>query len=354
MGALKGASISWWACIHAFTLGALTTAVIGYSTHFTAALTRGPLQALWPLAVKIALIQGALIVMLLRPAWTTVHTMAACLIAAVMLWHATTLARMHRKAFANHLATTSWSYVIAALLLALAIGFAIAAQFVDKHDPLIAAHARSAVWGFGWITLVGTVITFLPTVAGVPMVSRFQHARIFAAYGVLVVGASACIAAGWSRTGGVFLAGAAVVSAWVLFPTITQVIRADASLNAASLHITCGILWVLACMIGDAVALIAGSTARLGTAGALLALLGAGFAQSVLGATSQLVPVLTGSAAARDRLAAGLCFRAAMLNFGGLIAIAVSPAAGAAFMAAAIIWHVIALSTSIVKVKRNV
>jgi len=280
--------------------------------------------------------------------------MAACLIAAVMLWHATTLARMHRKAFANHLATTSWSYVIAALLLALAIGFAIAAQFVDRHDPLIAAHARSAVWGFGWITLVGTVITFLPTVAGVPMVSRFQHARIFAAYGVLVVGASACIAAGWSRTGGVFLAGAAVVSAWVLFPTITQVIRADASLNAASLHITCGILWVLACMIGDAVALIAGSTARLGTAGALLALLGAGFAQSVLGATSQLVPVLTGSAAARDRLAAGLCFRAAMLNFGGLIAIAVSPAAGAAFMAAAIIWHVIALSTSIVKVKRNV
>ncbi|WP_343898650.1 hypothetical protein [Corynebacterium glaucum] len=153
--------------------------------------------------------------MLLRPAWTTVHTMAACLIAAVMLWHATTLARMHRKAFANHLATTSWSYVIAALLLALAIGFAIAAQFVDRHDPLIAAHARSAVWGFGWITLVGTVITFLPTVAGVPMVSRFQHARIFAAYGVLVVGASACIAAGWSRTGGVFLAGAAVVSAWV-------------------------------------------------------------------------------------------------------------------------------------------
>lgn len=354
MSAASGASISWWACIHTFTLGALTSAVIGYSTHFTATLTRGPLPALRPLAAKILILQGCLMVMLLRPGWTMAHTVAACLAAAVILWHAATLTRMHQRALANRLATTSWAYVVACLLLALAIGLAIAAQFTDRHDALVAAHARSAVWGFGWTVLMGTVITLLPTVAGVPTVLRFRDARVFVAHGLAVAVTAACIAAGWSRTGGLILVGLALTSAWVLLPIIAELTRPVASLNAATVHITCGTLWVLACMGGDAVALIFGSTERLSTAGGLLALLGAGFAQSILGATSQLIPVLTGNAGARDRLAAGLCFRAVLLNLGGCVAVLLSPVVGAVCMTAAVVWHVSTLLISMTKVKRSI
>jgi len=104
----------------------------------------------------------------------------------------------------------------------------------------------------------------------------------------------------------------------------------------------------------DAVALIFGSTERLSTAGGLLALLGAGFAQSILGATSQLIPVLTGNAGARDRLAAGLYFRAVLLNLGGCVAVLLSPVVGAVCMTAAVVWHVSTLLISMTKVKRSI
>ena len=35
-----GAPVVWWDIIHPFTIGALTTAIIVFSTHFTEALTR--------------------------------------------------------------------------------------------------------------------------------------------------------------------------------------------------------------------------------------------------------------------------------------------------------------------------
>ena len=40
IAASLGAPVVWWDIIHPFTIGALTTAIIVFSTHFTEALTR--------------------------------------------------------------------------------------------------------------------------------------------------------------------------------------------------------------------------------------------------------------------------------------------------------------------------
>lgn len=59
-----GANVVWWELIHPFTIGAMTTAIIVYSTHFTEALTRMQARGYKSVAWRVALIQVGLVLLL--------------------------------------------------------------------------------------------------------------------------------------------------------------------------------------------------------------------------------------------------------------------------------------------------
>ncbi|QYH19581.1 hypothetical protein JKI95_11285 [Corynebacterium aquatimens] len=277
--------------------------------------------------------------------------MAAFAIAGAVSLHAVTLTKMIRRAFINQLAVTSWAYVVAACLLVFAIGFAVTAQYVANHDAFIAAHSRAAVWGFAWTAILGTSLTMLPTLAGTQVAPRVRnrcpHALIL--HGLAVTLAAGCLAAGWVRIACVFLLASGACSASLLQPTLAQLLSVRTPRSAASVLVGCGVAWMFACLVGDAAALAAGLPIRAMTGGPLASLLGAGLAQTLLGALSHLIPVLTGRPAARATLAHGSLWRAILYNVGGIVAFVGFPAVGAATMVAAAMWHIAKLGLSLQK-----
>lgn len=347
--------VSFWANIHTLTIGVITTAVVVYSAHFTATLTRGPQISYAQLGSEIAIIQASLFILLTQPPWTTTSTFAACAIAVVASWHAVTLTKMIRRAFVNQLAVTSWAYVVASCLLVLAIIFAVTAQYGFSHDAFIAAHSRAAVWGFAWTAILGTSLTLLPTLEGAQVAPRVRRRcpQVLILHGSAVALAAGCLSADYVRAAGVFLLVSTACSASLLQPTLTQLLRVGAPRSAAAVLVGCGVAWMFVCLIADGTMLAAGHPGKGLDSGMLVSLLGAGLVQTLLGALSHLLPVLTGRPAARHIPARGLFWRVTLFNIGGVVALASFPTTGGAIMVAAATWHVVQLGDSLLRAGRS-
>lgn len=351
----SSAPVSHWARVHTLTIGAITTAIVGYSTHFTATLTRGPQPSYVQLGAEIAIIQVSLAWFLLHPVWTTANSVFAAAVAAVIIWHVRTLTRMIRRAFTNHLAVTSWAYVVAGCLLLIAVALAVLAQYSRNHDAFIHAHSRAAVWGFAWTAVLGTSLTLLPTLTGghVNVKARNRYPQALIIHGIAVALAAACLAAGLPRSAGAWLLISAASCASLILPTLVEVVHKHTPRNASALLLWFGIVWLFACLVGDAVLLAAGHLPPSLTAGIAVALLGAGLGQTLLGALSHLLPVLTGRPAAKEHLARGLAARIALINAGGCAAIAGFPVAGGDAIAVAGLWHTAQLGISLKKASQD-
>lgn len=343
--------VSHWVRVHTLTIGAITTAIVGYSAHFTATLTRGPQPSYVQLGTEIAIIQASLVWFLFHPVWTAASSVIAAAVAVVIAWHVRTLARMIRRAFTNHLAVTSWAYVVAGCLLIAAVSLAVWAQYADDHDAFIHAHSRAAVWGFAWTAVLGTSLTLLPTLTGghVNVRARNRCPQALVVHGAAVAFTSVCLAAGRPRLAGALLLVSAASCASLMLPTIADVFRRLAPPNAPALLLTCGMAWLYLCLVGDAASLVAGHLPPSLTVGITVALLGAGLAQTLLGAVSHLVPVLTGHPAAREHVARNSIVRIVLINAGGSAAIAGFPVAGGVAIAVGSLWHIARLGISLQK-----
>ena len=71
-----GAPVVWWDIIHPFTIGALTTAIIVFSTHFTEALTRTAGGDYRGVGSRVGLVQLGLILLLIDRAVSYTHLRA--------------------------------------------------------------------------------------------------------------------------------------------------------------------------------------------------------------------------------------------------------------------------------------
>lgn len=339
-GALPGGR---WFALHLFTLGTLSTLVLGFTQHFADTLTRtASAWPRWPLAIYLA---GALGVLGGRLAGERSLLAAGAVVATVgVLGSYLRLRRARRSAVGARFAwvvrlyeRAHGAFVHGAVLGALLGTGALPGEWYATGRL---AHLHINVLGWAGLTVLATVVFFGPTMlrtriergADDRAARALRHGATALTVGVLALlaaavgGAAGVVLRMGAAAGLAVLAGAAAV---VLLPVIRACLAPSES--AARLPLLGAALWLLAAMATDVVAVAAGAWWLLDPVG-LAALLG-GLLQLVLAVLVYLAPSLGRAAttgARRRRLQASAVGRSVAMNTGvtGVVAAALLRAGG--------------------------
>lgn len=350
-GVHRGIPDSGWLLVHLALLGAVTNAILVYSWHFAEALLRLPVPSRRALAVRLALINaGAAAAMggVVAGAWPLAVSGAAA-VGAAAGWHGAALLVRLRRALPSRFRSTLRYYLAACALLPFgaAAGALLALPGTDDgtdlHARLLLAHESINLLGWVGLSVLGTLVTLLPTMlrtraeeSAEPVARR--------ALGVLLAGV--LLAAGGALAGVREAAGAGVVLflAGVLLSAVplARAVGRRPPAAFAPLSAVASVVWLV-----GALARLAWLCATAPTWDALHVALGdltpafaAGFAaQVLLGALSYLLPVVLGGGPAEVRrrtetLDAGAWLRVVLAN--GALVLYVLPVPSTVRVAAAV------------------
>ncbi len=351
-----GAPVVWWDIIHPFTIGALTTAIIVFSTHFTEALTRTAGGDYRGVGSRVGLVQLGLILLLIDRAgydWGPLADAASILIIAALTWHLWFVARRLRGSLSGSFAVTVRCYIAAAVFMIASVVLVIlSGNGVGEYSLLVGAHSRGMIWGFAWLTVIGTVVTLLPTLSATA-ISPTARARCTRALIVHCVGLSlamALYAVGLTRVAGVAQLLVVLAAVLVIQPVLATVMGRSPRLTTATVSVIAGLVWMLALCAGDAISAAVGAYPRTITLVLLPAFLGAGLLQLVTGVLHHLLPILTG-ARPNSTERTGYA-RLLLINVGGLLTLLGANAAGLIMMGIGLAANVIAVGRAIYLKKR--
>ena len=294
-----------WLLVHLLLLGAVSNAILIWSQHFAAAMQRLPDgdthrdQSLRLLAFNA----GAVVVIggMQAQSWLTV-ALGAILVAAAVAWHAWSLWRGMRRALPSRFGLTVSYYVAAAALLpfGVAIGVAMAPDELSEstHAQFALAHIAINVLGWVGLTVVGTVVTLIPTMLHTQVaegtVTATRRALPVLLTGIAALVAGALLGLQWMAVAGIvaYLIGLAVIG-WPIGHALqwrTQYRYAPASVIAS-------LVWFVTCVVALGAILARASSWETAAdrADLLAAPLLVGFAaQLIIGALSFLIPVVLG------------------------------------------------------------
>ena len=295
--------VSGWLMVHLLLLGAITNSILVWSWHFAQALLRGPtpgnrgmVARLIGLNVAVALV----VVSMIFNVWvlTLVGSIGVGLAVAA---HAVVLGLRARKALPSRFGPTVWYYVAACLLLPVGagVGAALASGISgEAHVRLMLVHVTVNVLGFVGLSVLGTLMTLLPTMLrtrvadGAEAVAR--HGAIPLLAGVLLTAAGAAAGVMFLCSVGlaIYLGGAI----YICVP-LAKVVRSKRPTTFAPLSAIAALLWLLVSLVWLlALTFSAGSWEALQRGiESVVPVLAAGFAAQVLGAAlTYLVPVVLG------------------------------------------------------------
>lgn len=325
---------STWLMVHLVALGALTHSVMVWSAHFTAALlkTRDDDATRRRADVRLGVLAaGSLLVFAGVPTaqwWLVV--VGATAVSAAVLWHGAVLVRDLRRALPGRFRICIRYYVAAAACLPVgaAFGATLAWGLDDRwHAAFLVAHSMTMLLGWIGLTVVGTFVTFWPTVLRTRMDDRAERLAkqvlpvLLASIGVVILGSMLGVRA-VSVAGLVLYAGALIWWGRCLVAPL----RAKPPREFAAASILAGAVWACVAIIATAVHVGRSDDVELASGYPMLASLWVvGFLlQLVTGALSYLLPSVIGGgprvvragAAEFDRFAT---VRLVVIN-GGLIA----------------------------------
>ena len=351
-----GAPVVWWDIIHPFTIGALTTAIIVFSTHFTEALTRTAGGDYRGVGSRVGLVQLGLILLLIDRAgydWGPLADAASALIIAALTWHLWFIARRLRGSLSGSFAVTVPFYIAASVFMIVSVVLVIlSGNGVGEYSLLVGAHSRGMIWGFAWLTVIGTVVTLLPTLSATA-ISPTARARCTRALIVHCVGlalAMALYAVGLTRAAGVAQLLVVLAAVLIIQPVLATVMGRSPRLTTATVAVIAGLLWMLALCAGDAISAAVGAYPRAITLILLPGFLGAGLLQLVTGVLHHLLPILTG--ARPDTTERTGYARLLLINLGGLLTLLGATVAGLIMMGIGLAANVIAVGRAIYLKKR--
>lgn len=314
---------SVWLMVHVMLLGAATNAIVIWSAHFSAALSRLPDKPdRRDEIIRLVLLNISVIVLLVavvRGQWP-VTLISGLVIFAVVAWHTWELLSRMRRALPSRFGATVRYYVLAGLFLMVGVGLGVLTSRggfdLRLQVGLVFAHASVNVLGWIGLTIVGTLVTLWPTIlrtqaaAGAERAAR--RALPILAVGIAIVALGSLAGVRLLAVVGlvIYLVGLAVASKPMLAET-----RHKPPSSFAAWSVLAGWVWFLACIA--AVALIAAISPTWEQisqrAGALTSLLIVGFVAQVLaGALSYLLPVMAGGGPAPTRWRNSVVDRAAM------------------------------------------
>ncbi|WP_240777904.1 cupredoxin domain-containing protein [Nonomuraea basaltis] len=307
-----------WLLIHVFLLGAVSTAILIWSEHFTVALLRVRTPPQRGSLTRVALLNAATVAVLTGVSvgpWQLAAAGAA-LVVGVVLWHSAVLVRLVRQALPGRFGHVIGWYVSAAGALAVGgvLGGLLAAHIGQEgaHERLHAAHAEVNLFGWVGLTVLGTLFTLWPTVLRTRMsdgTRRASRVGLWLAVPGLAV-AVAGLLAGWRWVAPAGLAAYAAGGLAVLAP-LADALRRKRPHTGASWMLGAAIVWFEVALAADLVVVATRPAHEVGAAlEPLLPLVLVGFvAQVLLGSLLHLLPAMLGGGPARFKENAALLER---------------------------------------------
>ncbi len=287
---------SWWGPLHAFLAGTVLLAISGASQMFTITWSASPAPPrrlvsaqLWSVTVGVAVV---LVAVTLDIPWLTWS--GAALVAGGLIGLGASISRSVRHSLLRRFDLSARFYLtaLASGTIGVLLGGLIGSGAAGESFPTMRlVHSHLNLIGLVGFTIIGTIPTFLPTVA---------HHRAVSGKEALVgwwlcVGSAALITSGLfapteSVGVGALLAGVAAVI--VLFGVVTRLWDKGRT-KLSFLQISLGVCWLAALIAADGISLISGAQAgsfSRWTAAAVIA----GVCQVLLGSLAYLIPVLLG------------------------------------------------------------
>lgn len=350
---------STWVMVHLALLGAMTHAVFVWSTFFAQALLKTP-EAVDPRkhqTIRLAvLIGGVACVITGVPAglWWLV-LVGAVIVSVAVGWHAVAMTRRLRAALPSRFAVTVRYYLAAAVCLPVGAAFGVLLArwpASDLFGRLLVAHTLTMLMGWLGLTIMGTLVTFWPTMLRARVHPRAaglaQQALPVVLAGLVLIIIGALAGVRWMTVAGmvVHLAGVLWWGRGLIGP-----LRAAPPRRAPALFATAALAWGLVLLVALPLH-VAAAESWGGVAGGYLPITTVavlGFALQLLtGALSQLIPTVLGGgpavrAAVDAEFARLLRTRFVVLNAGLLVALLPVPSAvgrvalGAAIAAVALL-----------------
>ncbi len=330
-----------WLPIHLLLLGAVSNAILIWSTYFTEALLRlRETRSHTTEAIRLGGFNtGAVTVVWgMTTDQSRVVTVGALLAVVAIAWHTLGLLRRMRRSLPSRFGATVRYYVGAGALLPLGIGLGVimsAGTLTESvHARVALAHVTLNVLGWMGLTVVGTLITLWPTMLHTRIPDGAERTGRRA---LLILLLSLLVAAGSALADlrGLTAIGLLGYAAGLVYAgrPLLQEARERAPQTYATWSVGSGVLWLVASVV--ALALVVASAPSwidaATTADRLAAPLLVGFAaQTLLGALSYLVPVVLGGGpvvarATHAALDTGARTRLIAINV-GVLAVAVSDA----------------------------
>ncbi|MDO4928392.1 MAG: hypothetical protein Q3976_04945 [Corynebacterium sp.] len=322
-----GLEISWWLRIHSFTIAVIATAIMAYSAHFAEALSRKSAGSHRGLAIRILLLNFGFVLLVCGRTgdqFTTLSLAGSLVIAASFSAHGYDLYQARRHQFATKNIRSVSYYITAVVLLVFAICASVSATYtIDGYTAWIAIHSRTMIWGFVWCTIIGTLITFYPTIAKAKIsptaLARIPRALTIHVFGLALYGAGQLVAS--SVLGGLGLSLVAIASVLILYPALRETNSKGA---AGSTQIQFAIAWMVIALLADAFMHFHGQDPRMTFLWLLPVLLGCGIVPLILAVLGFTIPALRGGGPeiinqARSRAATAWRLRMVLTLIGGIL-----------------------------------
>ena len=355
-----------WLMVHLLLLGAVTTALLVWSWHFSVAVLRAPQaptrrgEVVRITTANIGALGVVVGVLANAPAVTILGAVA---VAAAVAAHVGALVIQLRRALPSRFAFTVRAYVAAGLLLipGIALGVLMARGTWDAttYSQLLLGHVTINLLGWVGLPILGTLVTLWPTMLHTRLAldaeQQARRALPLLTGGTLVTTAGALTGLDLLAAAGV--AGYLLGIGLTVAPMVTEM-RQRPPAVVASWSALAGVVWLSGTLVAFGIALVAGSADTLsGLAGQLVAaaLIG-GVLQVLLGSLSYLVPVMVGGgpAAMRRRNARvnrAMAPRLVMLNTALAVCVLPSPSAvrvlASTLVLVAVGWTILLIADSL-------
>ncbi|SMX85124.1 Cytochrome C and Quinol oxidase polypeptide I [Brevibacterium sp. Mu109] len=330
-----------WVMVHLALLGAMTHAVLVWSTFFAQALLKTP-ESVDP-AVHQSLRQAGMVVGVLcvvtgvpLSLWPLVVA-GASVVAAVVVWHGIAMARRLRAALPSRFGVTVRYYLAASVCLPVGAVFGVLLArwpASELFGRLLTAHTLTMLLGWLGLTIIGTLVTFWPTMLRTRVDPRAavlaQQALPIVLAGIVLIDIGALAA-----LQGLVVAGLLVHLLGVIWwgRALVGPFRTAPPRRAPGVFAAAALVWGLVLLVSlivhvataDSWGAIAGGYLPI----TLIAVLGFTL-QLLTGALSQLIPTVLGGgprvrAAVDAEFGRLLWFRLAVLNSGLIVALSPVP-----------------------------
>ena len=299
---------SGWLLVHIVTLGLITNSILIWSQHFTEALMkikipdehRGTqVRRIFILNAGILVLMVGMIGQLSVPGLYAATVVGALIVGTMVAWHALYLLKQVRQALPSRFGVTIRFYITAALMLPLGAAFGAMIAYPNLkgtlHSQFLLAHEVVNVLGFVGITVVGTLVTFWPTMLRTKMVDKALTHSLRALY--LMCGGLALTLAGsmfgmrpLAAAGLVVYLIALLIVAWVMVRTL----RTKRPTEYPPMSVGMGFLWLIVGVATTAY-MVATTPFAVMDIRAVTPIFVVGFLlQVLLGAMSYLLPQLMG------------------------------------------------------------